>query len=179
MRDLSLHLMDIVENSITAGASVVNIDYMASFSADRLTIIISDNGKGMTKEQLQNVVNPFFTTRTTRDVGLGIPLLKMSAEQTGGNFKITSAPGKGTCIKASFCTNHIDMLPFGDTASSVYLLIVGNPDIDFIFSYQSDNGCFNIDTTELRQALEGVPFNEPSISKWIEDFIRQGLLSVS
>ena len=133
MRELSLNVMDIAQNSLSAGASLTQIVVEESSAEDTLTLKIIDNGRGMTAEQAARVTDPFFTTRTTRKVGLGVPLFKMAAEQTGGSFSIESEPGKGTTVTAVFKPSHIDMTPLGDINSTVGLLIYSNPDRDFIF----------------------------------------------
>lgn len=175
MRDISLHLMDIVQNSIVAGASMIEIRYEESTANHTVAIEIVDNGKGMAEEQLAQVVNPFFTTRTTRDIGLGVPLFQMSAEATGGSFAISSELGKGTKLRAFFHTDHIDMHPLGDTAGTIQLLITGNPEIDFSFVYQVDERAFRLSTTEMREILGDVPFSDPEITLWLGEFLEEGL----
>ena len=133
MRELSLNVMDVAQNSVRAEATLVFITVEESDRDDFLTITIKDNGCGMTEDQVKQVIDPFFTTRTTRKVGLGVPLFKMSAEQTGGSFDISSKLGQGTQTTASYVKSHVDMTPLGDINSTISILIRCNPDIDFVF----------------------------------------------
>ena len=173
MRELSLNVMDVAQNSVRAEASLVEILVEESDKNDFLTITIRDNGCGMSPEQVQQVIDPFFTTRTTRKVGLGVPLFKMSAEQTGGSFDIQSELGRGTQTKASYVKSHVDMTPLGDINSTVSILIRCNPDIDFVFTRTTDNGTFTLDTRELRVVLEGVSLDTPDVVEWIEEFLKE------
>ena len=173
MRELSLNVMDVAQNSVRAEASLVEISVEESDRDDLLSITISDNGCGMTEEQVQQVIDPFFTTRTTRKVGLGVPLFKMSAEQTGGSFSITSTLGQGTCTKATYVKSHVDMTPLGDINSTISILIRCNPDIDFVFTRTTDNGSFSLDTRELREVLQGVPLDTHEVVEWIEQFLKE------
>ncbi len=173
MRELSLNVLDIAQNSIKAEASLVEIELSQSTEKKELLIGIYDNGRGMTSEQVQSVTDPFFTTRTTRKVGLGIPFFKMSAEMTGGSFEIESEVGKGTRVKALFRTDHLDFTPIGDMSSTVILLITMNLHIDFVYKRSIDNKEFTVDTRQLKEILGDVPLNEPSIVSWITDYIKE------
>lgn len=181
MRELSLNVMDIVQNSITAGASLIEILITEVEGGEKedglLEIAIIDNGKGMTEEQVRNVVDPFYTTRTTRSVGLGVPLFKMEAEMTGGSFDISSVVGKGTVIKAIFKTESVDMIPLGDINSVISLLVTCNPDLDFLFRRkligESEKG-FALDTKELKDVLgQDVPLNSPDVVLWINEYLKE------
>lgn len=176
MRELSLNVMDIAQNSIRAGASLTTIRVDESVPGDTLSITVTDNGCGMSEEQVKSVIDPFFTTRTTRKVGLGVPLFKMEAEMTGGSFTIDSTPGAGTELTAVFRPSHVDMIPLGDIASVMHLLITCNPEIDFV--YIRTKTCADgaekqaaLDTRELREQLGEVPFSEPEVSAWIRDYL--------
>ena len=142
-----------------------------------LTLTIRDDGCGMTAEQVEAVTNPFYTTRTTRSVGLGVPLLKMAAEQTGGALRITSQTADaspqahGTEVIATFYTDHIDFTPLGDVAASVITLIQGHPETDFLFRHKTDGGEVTLDTRELRAVLGDVPLNTYDVIKWIEEYL--------
>ena len=173
MRELSLNVMDVAQNSVRAQASLVYITVAESDREDRLTISISDNGCGMTDEQVQQVIDPFFTTRTTRKVGLGVPLFKLSAEQTGGSFSITSQVGKGTTTTAIYVKSSVDMTPLGDIDGTVRILIQCNPDIDFIFTHSTDIDSFTLDTRELREVLGDVSLNTPDVLEWIGEFLKE------
>ncbi|MDP4120373.1 MAG: ATP-binding protein [Bacillota bacterium] len=181
MRELSLNVMDIVQNSVTAKATFIEIivkeitnDSLLSINDSLLSIIIKDNGCGMSEKQLKNVTDPFFTTRTTRSVGLGIPLFKMEAEQTGGSFSIDSEIGLGTTLKANFVTSHLDMTPLGNINSTVSILIRCNPDIDFLYRRSIDDKSFDLDTKELRQVLgNDVPLNSSEVMQWIDEYLKE------
>ena len=173
MRELSLNVMDVAQNSVRAQASLVKITVSESDRDDYLNISIEDNGCGMTEEQVQQVIDPFFTTRTTRKVGLGVPLFKLSAEQTGGSFDISSKVGVGTVTTARYIKSSVDMTPLGDINSTVKLLIQCNPDIDFVFEHSTDIGEFTLDTRELREVLEGVSLDTPDVLQWIASFLEE------
>ena len=178
MRELSLNVMDVAQNSVRAEASLVRITVDESDKEDRMTIEIADNGCGMSDEQVQQVIDPFFTTRTTRKVGLGVPLFKLSAEQTGGSFDIRSKQGVGTTTTASYVKSHVDMTPLGDINDTVKILIQCNPDIDFLFTHSTDNGSFTLDTRELREVLDGVSLDTPDVLEWIADFLKENTQSI-
>ena len=178
MRELSLNVMDIAQNSISAGASLITIEVVEDLTQDCLSIAVKDNGRGMTPEQVQNVTDPFFTTRTTRSVGLGVPLFKMEAEMTGGHFTIDSVVGQGTELKAVFHPSSVDMIPLGDINGTILLLVTGNTDRDFLFArrYKDHNAQreFALDTKELRQVLGGeVSLNAPDVVLWIKGFLEE------
>lgn len=173
MRELSLNVLDIAQNSVRAEASLITIELIENTKNNELEISVSDNGKGMTAEQLQSVRDPFFTTRTTRKVGMGIPLFKMAAEMTGGSFHIDSKLGAGTKTTARFKTDHLDFTPVGDMCSTLITLITMNLHIDFVYKRQIDERVFTLDTRQLKEILGDVPLNEPSITAWIKDYITE------
>ena len=171
MKELSLNILDITENSVKAGATLTEINL--NETEDMLTVIIKDNGCGMSSETVAAVTNPFYTTRTTRDVGLGIPLFKLAAEQTGGKIEIiskVSTPGDdshGTSVYAYFCKSHIDFTPLGDIISTITTLIFGHPEVDFLFVHTKCEKEVRLDTRELRAILEDVPLNNYEVIEWI------------
>ena len=175
MKELSLNILDITENSVKAGATLTEISIWET--ADILTLTIKDNGHGMSDYVVRSVTDPFYTTRTTRSVGLGIPLLKLAAEQTGGCIEISSVvddgnnADHGTVIKSSFYKNHIDFTPLGDVVATVTTLIQGHPEIDFIFTHIKGDSKVMLDTRELRQELEDIPLNSYEVIKWIAEFL--------
>lgn len=173
MRELSLNILDIAQNSIAAGASLIRIDVAEDTVKNELLISISDNGCGMTQEQVSNVLDPFYTTRTTRKVGMGIPLFRLAAEQTGGSLSIESEKGKGTTTSALFRTDSIDFTPLGDVTSTVVILISMNTDRDFIYTRSRDGESFLLDTAEMKEILGGVPLNEPEVVQWMKDYINE------
>ena len=182
MKELSLNILDITENSVKARASLVEITITES--EQMLTIKISDNGCGMTEQTLESVRNPFYTTRTTRKVGMGIPLFKFAAEQTGGTLTVKSKhidefpESHGTSTSATFYKNHIDFTPLGDVVSSLVTLIQGNPDIDFRFSHTMTGGEVSLDTRELREVLEEVPLDSFEVLSWIEENLTEQYNSI-
>ena len=178
MKELSLNILDIAENSVKAKASLTEI--LITEDEKTLKLLIRDDGTGMEEDFLKRVTDPFCTTRTTRKVGMGIPLLKMEAEMTGGTFRIDSVSEKkdpehhGTETEALFYKDHIDFIPLGDVRSSVVTLIQGHPDTDFLFRHVMPEGTVELDTRELRAVLgDEVPLNEYEVIKWIEDSLKE------
>lgn len=177
MKEISLNILDIAENSVKAGATLTEI--LISETDDTITLAIKDNGSGMTGEVLKTVTNPFYTTRTTRKVGMGLPLLKLEAEMTGGSVTVESKhfsefpDDHGTVVTALFYKNHIDCTPLGDVVSSMTTLIQGHPDIDFLFIHTVGEREIRLDTREVREVLEGVPLNTYEVIKWIEEFLNE------
>ena len=163
-------IKELVENSIDAGATAVDVEIRRGGVS---YIRVTDNGCGMSAEQVKSVIDPFFTTRTTRKVGLGVPLFKMEAEMTGGSFQIDSEEGKGTKVTAVFRPSHVDMIPLGDIASVIHLLITCNPELDFLFTHSVEEKEITLDTRTLREQLEGVPFTEPAVSAWIREYLAE------
>lgn len=176
MPEISLNILDVAENSTRAGATLVELTVDADMAADRLTVIIKDNGCGMTPEQAAQVTDPFFTSRTTRKVGLGVPFFKYAAESTGGSFTIGSWPGKGTTVTAVFVLSHIDRMPLGDITSTVHTLVVYHPETDFIYRYSYNGASFTLDTREFKQILGDVPFDTPEISEYIREYLAENKL---
>lgn len=176
MRDLSLHILDIAENSINAGANKILIRIKEDLPEDILTIEVRDNGKGMDKETLLNVTDPFFSTKKVRgNIGLGIPLLKQMAEECGGKVEIETAEGKGTSITASFLHGHIDRKPLGDIGSTISTLIYCHPAINFRYEHGRDGDIYSLDTEELREELGDVPLNSSEVIKFIKNSINSWL----
>lgn len=176
MPEISLNILDVAENSTRAGASLVQITVDVQPEADKLTVIIADDGCGMTKEQVERVTDPFYTSRTTRKVGLGVPFFKLAAENTGGSFSIESEPQKGTTVTAVFTLNHIDRMPLGDMTATIHTLIQGHPDTDFLYVYRCEAKEFSLDTREMRAILGDVPFDAPEISNYIRDYLTENKL---
>ncbi len=173
MRELSLNVLDIVQNSISAKATVIEIELFEHIEKDLLEINIFDNGKGMTEEQVKSVIDPFFTTRTTRKVGLGIPLFKMAAEMSGGRLDIKSEIGKGTKVYTSYGYSNVDRMPVGDMNGTVSMLIRMNPDIDFVYTHSINEKSYVLDTRELREQLDDVPLDTPDVIEWIEEYLKE------
>lgn len=175
MKELALHILDITQNSIRAKATLIGISVFESPLTDNLTITITDNGCGMSEEVLKSVTDPFYTTRTTRHVGLGLPLLKMNALQTGGDVTITSEPGKGTMVTAWFSYSNIDRAPMGDIGGTMALIISGNPTIDFLFTYRIERKEWSLDTKELRQALGATPVTDLKVVKYLKEMMNENI----
>ena len=175
MDELALNVLDIAYNSIRANASLIEISIYESEKNNEIMIEIKDNGDGMTSEQVEKVTNPFYTTRTTRQVGLGIPLLKQNAELTGGYLIIESKIHQGTIVKTRFQKNHIDTPMMGNIVETMTTLIQANKNIDYIFHYQSDNVEFQMNTKEMKDILGDVEINNPEVIIWLKDYIKEGL----
>ncbi|MGQ9517705.1 MAG: ATP-binding protein [Anaerolineae bacterium] len=174
MRELSLHILDIVQNSLEAGAAHITIEIDENLAEDRLTIRVTDNGQGMDAETLRRVTDPFFTTRATRHVGLGIPLLKAAAEQCGGRLTVQSAPGQGTTVTAEFQHSHIDRAPLGDMPASLMTILLAERPVEVRYVHRMGGREFVLDTCELREVLGEVPLTHPKIRQWLYDYLRQG-----
>lgn len=173
MIEISLHILDIAQNSIKANADLVEIEVNEDIAANLLTVTITDNGCGMDEDFLKDVTNPFRTTRTTRKVGLGLSLFKSAAELTGGSFDIKSKVGDGTKVTAVFVYDSIDRQPLGDMASTMSTIIGGAPDIDYIYTHTYNGKSFELDTRELRQVLGGdISLSEIDVLNWIDDYIK-------
>lgn len=175
MKDLSMHIMDILQNSIRAKADRIELNVTEDHAADTLTLEFIDNGTGMSEETLAKVLNPFFTTRTTRKVGLGLSLLKQNAEQTGGHLDIRSELGKGTVVKAVFGLSHWDRQPMGDLPGTLILTVSAHPEIRFIFRYRSESIDFVFDTDEVNEVLEGASLQDPSIIQDLKELVEANL----
>ncbi len=173
MKELSLNILDITENSVKAGATLTEI--IIDETPESLTITIKDNGCGMSDEVERAVTNPFYTTRTTRKVGLGIPLLKLAAEQTGGEVIIESKTASespdshGTTVRAKFIKGHLDFTPLGDVVSTVQTLIQGHPDVDFLYIHNKNSGRVVLDTREMREVLGDIPLNSYEVILWVKE----------
>ena len=173
MTELSLHVLDVAENSTKAKASLVTISVSVESAADKITISIIDDGCGMTKEQVARVTDPFFTTRTTRKVGLGVPFFKMAAEAAGGSFSIESEPGVGTTVCATFQMSHIDRMPLGDMNATIHQLILMHPECEFLYTYRYDDRQFALDTREFREILGDIPFDTPEVSAYLKQYLSE------
>jgi len=175
MRELSLHILDIVENGITAGGNCIWIEVEEARTKDRLKIVIRDNGHGMPPEKMKNINDPFITSRTTRRVGLGLSLLAAATERCEGSLRVDSRPGKGTEVTATFRYDHIDRAPLGDMAATVSTLIIGNPGVDFVYSHRINESDFSLDTRELRNGVEDLSLSDPVVVHHLADSIRSSL----
>lgn len=179
MRELALHLLDIAENSVAAKAHVVQIRVVEDNLADRLILCVEDDGKGMDAITVAQVTDPFYTTRTTRKVGLGIPLLKEAAEACNGWLEISSTPGKGTQLIVEFQRSHIDRMPLGDLARTFYTLAVTSPEINWSFIYQSGDHKFEFDNAPFMEALGDLPITEPDVLAYLRETLETGVNAVA
>ena len=160
MPDLAMHILDIVENSTRAGAKTVSLDIVEDSKANSVTISIIDDGKGMTEEELKRALDPFYTTKKERSkVGLGLPMLRETAEQAGGSLAVTSTPGKGTMVRARMVLDHIDRPPLGDINETLQIIITTNPGVIFDIAYTVDGETENFSTRDDSQGNGGVPHN--------------------
>ncbi len=178
MKDLSMHIMDIAQNSISAEADLIEISITENTVTDCYRIEISDNGKGMTADFLAKVTDPYVTSRTTRKVGLGLPLLKQNAERSGGSMKILSQPGKGTAVTADFGLKNIDRPPLGDIAGTIVLLAAANLKIRFIYRHITEKGEYRFDTKEANEMLEEMPISEPGVIRFLKEMIKENLQEI-
>jgi len=174
MRELSLHILDALQNSAEAGASRVKLTIEEDMTADRLTIIIEDNGRGMDAETMKKAVDPFYTTRTTRHVGLGLPLFAAAAQQCNGDLTLESELGKGTSVKVVFQHSHIDRAPMGDICGSLLTLLLAKSHVDLHYVHRVNGRRFEFDTAEIRTKLGDVPLSYPAVRDWLREFIAQG-----
>lgn len=178
MKELSLNILDIAHNSVKAKAVRIDITVSESKQNDVVSINITDNGCGMDDKLLSSVTDPFVTTRTTRKVGLGIPLLRQQALDTDGHFEISSKPGVGTSVCADFRMSHLDRPPIGDIASTVVSLISASPDIRYVYTHKTDSGSFVLDTDEVKEQLGDISLSETEILIWLTEYINENLQSI-
>lgn len=175
MDEISSHIMDIVANSLTAGAHNISVLIEKDSAGSLFILDIKDDGVGMDSEMTKKVQDPFFSTKTGRKVGLGIPLLKGTAETTGGAFSLTSEPGRGTRIRATFNANHPDLPPLGNLKDTILVLAVGNPEVNFLFRYKNSVKDFLLDTAEVKDLLGGVPINHPEVISFLSKYLDEHL----
>ncbi|HEX7975316.1 MAG TPA: ATP-binding protein [Anaerolineales bacterium] len=184
MREIALHLLDIAENSVAAQASNITLAVTEDLHHDRLEATITDDGKGMDAETAARVIDPFVTSRTTRKVGLGIPLLKAAAEACSGGLQIVSAPGRGTCLKVDFQRSHIDRMPLGDLPGTLLTLVVAYPQIHWVLDYQAifPGGAgptgFLFDDRPIKAELGDLPLTEPDVLAFLRQYLEQGIAEV-
>ncbi len=178
MIELALHILDIAENSTRAQAGLVEITILEDLKEDVLALEIRDNGCGMDELTVKRVMDPFYTTKKVRRVGLGLPMLAQAARATGGGFEIESQVGRGTRVSARFRHSHIDRQPLGDVPGAVSALILGNPDVDFLYTHRKDGHTYVLDTREIRRELDGVPLNHIEVIGAIKENIREGILEL-
>lgn len=177
MRELSLHILDLVQNSITAGAKQITLEIEELHKLDRLVIRVTDNGRGMDKETCQNVMDPFVTSRRTRRVGLGLSLLDMSTKRCGGYVTIHSKVG-GTVVNALYQHSHLDRSPLGNIVETIKCIIIGNPELDFRYCHTVDQAIFGLATQELVEILGDLPLHQPDVLVWLDEYLTQNVIQL-
>ena len=175
MLELSLHILDIVNNSIKAKATKIVIEVNEQITKNLLSISIADNGCGMDEEFLRNVTDPFKTTRTTRKVGMGLSMFKAAAEATGGSLEISSEKNVGTTVLATFVYDHIDRQPIGNMPETMLILVCGNETVDFVYRHIKNDKEFLLETAQIKEILGDVSFSNPEISLWLKEYVEEGL----
>ncbi len=180
MKELSMHVLDIAQNSIVADASLIEMAFIIDEKVDTLTFTIKDNGIGMDESTLEAIKSPFYTSRTTRKIGLGVPMLIGTAQQSNGYVELSSQMGKGTLIKAVFGLSNIDRPPMGDLAGTMLSLVYASENTDVLFSYKKTNDeSFEFDTREIKKTLDGVSINEPAVMSFIREYLVEGIETVN
>jgi anti-sigma regulatory factor (Ser/Thr protein kinase) len=179
MEDISLHILDVAENSVSAGATLVKITISEETPKDLFCVEIEDNGKGIPEDIRLKVLDPFVTTRTTRKVGLGLPLLAQAARDTGGDITVKTADTSGTIVTATFRQSHIDMKPLGNISETLVVLIAGNPQVDFLFTYIKNSNAFSLDTREIKKELDGVPITSPPALSFLKNYLTAALQDIN
>jgi anti-sigma regulatory factor (Ser/Thr protein kinase) len=175
LREIALHLLDIAENSIAAGAKTIEITVGEEIQNDRLKLTIRDDGRGMAEPLAAQVTDPFVTNRTTRKVGLGLPLLKAAAESCQGYLAVTSVPGQGTCVAVEFQRSHIDRMPLGDLIGTILTLVVTTPEIYWVFHYYANGAEFTFDDESIKKELAGISLTDPPILTFIRELLQEGV----
>jgi anti-sigma regulatory factor (Ser/Thr protein kinase) len=175
MIDLAAHILDIAENSVRAGARLIEINIEEDTAKDSLSIEIVDDGQGMKEEEIKKVLDPFYTTKTVRRVGLGLPLFADAAQRSGGSLHLESKEGNGTNVKATFGLSHVDRQPMGDITGTLIILIAGSSDIDFLYRHRRNDRNFELDTRIIRNEIGDIPINHPEILKYIRGVLEDEL----
>jgi hypothetical protein len=173
MREISLHILDLVQNSLAAQAKNIWLTVIENSREDKMVIKIKDDGKGMSEKTLQKVLDPFYTTRTTRKVGLGLPLLAANAQACEGNLEVKSVLGEGTSVEAVFRLSHLDRPPLGDMPSTLVALFYGSPEVNFFYVHQCEGQSFQISTAEIKENLAGLSLQDPQVLGWLQEFFRE------
>ncbi len=173
MREISLHILDIVQNSLAAKAANITIIIKESSTKDEFCVIIKDDGCGMSEEKVKKALDPFYTTRTTRKVGLGLSMLQANAQGCNGDLSVLSKEGQGTVVTAKFQHSHIDRPPLGDIISTIIALISGAPHVNFLYQHKCDDKEFTFDTKEIKNVLQDMPISHPEVLAWIKDYMQE------
>ncbi len=179
MEDISLYILDLVQNSIAAAATLIEVSVIEDVENDKLIVSIGDNGRGMDPQTVKKITDPFYTTRTTRKVGLGLAFAEAAARACDGGIFIHSRPGKGTEVRVEFKYHHIDRPPLGRIDETIAALVACNPSIEFVYTHVAPGGRLHFDTREVRQKLEGLPIDHPDVVEWIREYIGEGIDEIS
>jgi hypothetical protein len=174
MRELSMHVLDLLENALEAGATQVQLTIEEDLAADKLMIEVEDNGRGMDRAVAERALDPFYTTRTTRHVGLGLPLLKAAAERCGGSLTLTSGVGSGTVVRATFVHSHLDRAPLGRVEDSLLAFLMSEKRVGLVYRHRVGEQVFEMDTAAIEAELDGVPLSHPRVRQWLHVAIREG-----
>ncbi|HHU82787.1 MAG TPA: ATP-binding protein [Firmicutes bacterium] len=175
MKDLALHILDLVQNSLRAGAQLIEIHLVEEAGKDLLHVTVEDDGKGIPAGTLEKVMDPFYTTRTSRRVGLGLPLFEAAARRSGGSLAVTSTPGRGTRLEATFQLRHWDRPPLGDMAETILTLLAANPEVDFVYRQKLSGKEFTFDTRQIKAVLDEVPINHPEVIGYLRRELRNNV----
>ena len=175
MKDLALHILDLAQNSLRAGARLIQIYLEEEAEKDLLRVVVEDDGKGIPPDELEKVLDPFYTTRTSRRVGLGLPLFEAAARRSGGGLAITSAPGRGTRLEATFQLRHWDRPPLGDMAGTILTLVAANPEVDFLYRQKLNGMEYTFDTRQIKAVLAEVPINHPEVLSYLRRELQENL----
>jgi hypothetical protein len=178
MLELALHILDIAENSVRALARTVFITIIEDRVRDLLSIEIRDDGQGMDEATVQKAMDPFYTSKKVRKVGLGLPMLREAAIAAGGWFTIDSQTGAGTCVAVGFRLGHLDRQPLGDVAGALLVLLAGNAGVDFVYRHECGPSVFILDTREIKKEIGDLPLNHPEVLKFIRQYIMEGLSEI-
>lgn len=178
MRELAQHITDLVENAARAGARRVDVEILEDLVDDRLIIVVADDGHGMDPETVARLGDPFFTSRTCRRVGLGIPLVAATAERCDGSVQVESSPGRGTRVTVGLRHSHIDRPPLGNLQATLLTALVGHPEVDLCYRHRANGRGFDIDGGAIRRELGEVPLSHPSVLRWLEQYLTEGLSEV-
>jgi len=178
MRELALHILDILQNAVEAGATRVDLAIVEDAADDQLTVTVADNGPGIDPEALSKVTDPFYTSRKTRHVGLGLPLWAAAAERAGGKLTLSSAPGAGTTVTATFRLSHPDRQPLGDIVSTLMAFLMAEHPVDIHYLHRTARGTFEFDSADIRANLAGMPLGHRIVRKWLDEFLTEGEASI-
>ena len=178
MEDLSLHILDIVENAIAAKAKKIDLLIREELNEDRLVIEIADDGIGMDDEVREKATDPFFTTRASRRVGLGLSLMAQAGREAGGMLRIESELGKGTKVTATFQYSHIDRKPLGSMIETMTTLLLGNPELDISYSHQKEGKTYTLSSYALKEQFKNRSLAAPEVIRWLKKHLREGLAQI-